>query len=119
MDFCEYCNNMYYFKHDEENKIIFYCKNCGAVKDIDDDEEAKQIATNNFDGTNEKYTKYINPNIIYDHTIPHVNNIVCPNKECSKKDSDSNDVAYIKYDNTNIKYIYCCSYCKYFWTSKC
>jgi DNA-directed RNA polymerase subunit M/transcription elongation factor TFIIS len=43
MDFCEYCNNMYYFKHDEENKIIFYCKNCGAVKDIDDDEEAKQI----------------------------------------------------------------------------
>uniref|UniRef100_A0A6C0CT15 DNA-directed RNA polymerase II subunit RPB9-like zinc ribbon domain-containing protein n=1 Tax=viral metagenome TaxID=1070528 RepID=A0A6C0CT15_9ZZZZ len=118
MDFCEYCNNMYYFKHDEENKIIFYCKNCGSVKDIDDDDEAKQIATNNFDGTNEKYTKYINPNIIYDHTIPHVNNIVCLNKECSKKDSDSNDVAYIKYDNTNIKYIYCCSYCKYFWTSK-
>ena len=118
MDFCEYCNNMYYFKHDEENKIIFYCKNCGSVKDIDDDDEAKKIATNNFDGTNEKYTKYINPNIIYDHTIPHVNNIVCLNKECSKKDSDSNDVAYIKYDNTNIKYIYCCSYCKYFWTSK-
>lgn len=118
MDFCEFCNNMYYFKHDEENKITFYCKNCGAVKDLDDVDEAKQITTNNLDGTNENYTKYINPNIIYDHTIPHVNNIVCPNKECSKEDQESNNVAYIKYDNKNIKYIYCCSYCKYFWTSK-
>lgn len=118
MDFCEYCQNMYYIKEDDENNIIFYCKNCSAVKAIDDVYEPKKIAVNNQDGSNEKYTKYINPNIVYDNTIPHVNNIECPNTYCTKSKEMNNDVLYIKYDNEKIKYIYCCNYCKYFWTSK-
>ena len=31
--------------------------------------------------TNEKHIKYINPNIVYDNTVPLVNNITCPNNE--------------------------------------
>lgn len=118
MDFCDYCNNMYYIKEDDENKIMFYCKNCSAVKMIDDINEPKKIAMNNQDSTKEKYIKYINQNIVYDNTIPHVNNIDCPNKECTKDPTKDNDVLYIKYDKSQIKYLYCCSYCKYFWTSK-
>lgn len=118
MDFCEYCNNMYYIKEDEEGNILLYCKNCGSVKEIDDVNEPRKIAVNNQNGTNEKYTKYINPNIVYDSTIPHVSNIKCPHKDCTKDEGLDNDVLFIKYDKENIKYLYCCSYCKYFWTSK-
>ena len=116
MDFCDYCDNMYYIKENDENKLIFYCKNCGSHKEIEDTSEAKQISTKNYDGGNEKYIKFINPNIVYDNTIPHVNNIDCPNSKCTKLDSDENNVVYIKYDNENIQYLYCCSFCKYFWT---
>ena len=118
MDFCEYCENMYYIREDDVNNIIFYCKNCSATKKIDNVNHAKKIAINNQEESNEKYTKYINPNIVYDSTIPHVNNIVCPNKECTKSKNMDNNVLYIKYDKSKIKYLYCCSYCKYFWTSK-
>lgn len=118
MEFCEYCNNMYYIKEDDENNIVYFCKNCNSEKIIQETDEAKKISINTYNGTSEKYLKYINPNIIYDNTIPHVNNIECPNKECTKDKKSENDVVYIKYDNTNIKYIYCCSYCKYFWSSK-
>ena len=29
MKFCEKCENMYYMKVNEENKLIYVCKNCG------------------------------------------------------------------------------------------
>jgi DNA-directed RNA polymerase subunit M/transcription elongation factor TFIIS len=117
MEFCEFCNNMYYIKEQENKKITYFCKNCGSEKDIDQDNAYKQIVFNDFKNVNTKYLQYLNHNIIHDHTIPHVNNIKCTNMKCTKTDKQDNDVMYIKYDNVNIQFLYYCVHCKYFWTN--
>lgn len=122
MDFCEFCNNMYYIKeksdNDDTQDLIYYCKNCGSEKEIKNSQESRKILSNDCDTIQSKYLQYINPNIIYDLTIPHVNNVNCTNDNCTKKPTESNDVMYIKYDHQNIKYLYFCTYCKYFWINK-
>jgi len=119
MDFCDFCNNMYYIKETEEKSLVFYCKNCGSQKDIssENDINSKKIMSTDYEAANSKYLQYLNPDIIHDHTIPHVNNVICANKDCSKDPDVGNDVMYIKYDNTGIKYIYHCVHCKHFWTN--
>ena len=36
MLFCDKCNNMYYIRitNDEENNLIYYCRNCGHENEI-------------------------------------------------------------------------------------
>jgi len=117
MDFCEFCNNMYYIKQQEDNSLIYFCKNCGSTKNIDEgNDKSKKISHTEHDKSTAKYSQYLNPNIIYDKTIPHVNNIICCNEKCTKKESEDNDVMYIKFDEVNIRYLYHCVHCKHFWT---
>lgn len=117
MDFCDFCNNMYYIKQQEDSTLIYFCKNCGSTKHIDEgNENSKKISHTDYDKSTAKYSQYLNPNIVHDKTIPHVNNIICSNEQCTKKDSEDNDVMYIKFDEVNIRYLYHCVHCKHFWT---
>lgn len=116
MEFCDYCNNMYYIKENDDNSIEYYCKNCGSKREIKTDTNSKLILENNYEEDNQKYFQFLNPFIIHDHTIPHVNNVQCKNKECTKPTNTDNDVMYIKYDEKSIKFVYYCVHCKYFWT---
>ena len=99
MKFCEKCENMYYMKVNEENKLIYVCKNCG-------NENEEEIIT-----TNMKVYKY-------DPTLPHMTNIKCPNPECkcNKRNDLIQDVVYLRYDDENMKYIYLCCHCDFNWT---
>jgi len=125
---------MYYIKQQDDLSMMYYCKNCNSEKQLntsitvnnndnnDNDDNAittqnksHKILSNNFEIGNSTYKQYLNDNIIYDHTIPHVNNIVCKNTNCTKKDEEDNDVMYIKYDKTNIRYLYYCVHCHHFW----
>ena len=116
MKFCEFCENMLYVTVTEDNDLMHYCKNCehkviqkksvGSICVIDD---------NTIDDAT-KYSQYINKYIKHDHTLPRVNNIECTNKDCKSKSEDvENEVIYIKYDFTNMKYIYYCCHCDSFW----
>ena len=56
----------------------------------------------------------------YDITLPHIksDNIKCSNSECkSIVDGLQSDIIYIKYDQSNMKYIYTCNYCGQSWTN--
>lgn len=119
MEFCDACNNMLYIKNDDDDSrnVKYYCKNCTFEKDITIDNKSKLIIQNTFDVSNQLLTN-LNSNIEYDKTIPHVDNIQCPYKDCVKKEEDKNDVMYIKTDINNIKFIYYCTYCKQFWENK-
>ena len=56
-----------------------------------------------------KYTKL-------DPTLPRINRIPCPNAECDTNTKEtSREIIYIRYDDTNIKYMYLCSTCDYVW----
>jgi hypothetical protein len=111
-NFCQMCGNMMYIKNDEAG-IIYYCKNCNFTRTPDNGQRSFCIHTNAQDDSM-KYAMFLNPNIKYDPTLPHVA-IPCTNTSCTKPATSDNDVIYMKYDHANMKYIYFCTYCNHFW----
>jgi aspartate carbamoyltransferase regulatory subunit len=56
-----------------------------------------------------KYTKL-------DPTLPRINTVLCPNSDCAtNKDGVPREIIYIRYDDSNMKYIYLCSSCNIVW----
>ena len=129
MKFCSKCENMYYTKIDPNppNKIMHYCRNCGT-EDLNigiNSYRIRNVSTNITD-----YKHIINKYTKYDPTLPRVNNVVCPNHEClsntktgknkktEKNEKDmKNHIILIRYDATNLKYIYLCSICDNAWNT--
>lgn len=118
MEFCDCCNNMLYIRQDigdDTTKIEYFCKHCTFSKNISDSNTSKMIISTSYNSDDLNFDSFLNENVIYDKTIPHVNNIKCINPSCTKKSDDVNDVMCIKYDTTNFKFMYFCVYCKQFW----
>lgn len=119
MKFCNVCNQMTYVsvREDDEAKPImsYYCKNCGFTEDRKASEGSECIIENNYSDDIVSYKQYMNPYIKFDLTLPRVKNIACVNKECTKPKDKDNEVIYIKYDSTNMKFLYHCCYCDSFW----
>lgn len=115
MKFCNFCSNMLYVSVSDDNNLIYYCKNCTNKEEINKDNGSVCIIDDNKIDDIAKYNYFINTNIKYDPTLPRVNNIECVNKDCTKKKDESNEVIYLKYDFINMKYLYFCTKCDYFW----
>lgn len=118
MEFCPVCQNMYFIKSDKNDKshLIYWCKNCTK-------EEKKELKGNNCIYSSKyssnqtiTFSDFINKYTHLDKTLPRVNNIPCPNEDCiSHTNKDLKEVIYIKYDATNMKYLYLCCKCKTCW----
>lgn len=117
MNFCDNCDNMYYIKlnADDSNKLVYYCRNCGN--------EDSNITTNNIcvlktqiKKKEQTFNHIINKYTKLDPTLPRINNILCPNAECTTNTKhEPKEILYIRYDNANMKYIYICSTCDNVW----
>lgn len=119
MHFCEKCQNMYYLKIGEEdgNKLIYYCRNCG-YEDSSLTAENICVSSTTVHRDSQKYPQTINEYTKEDPTLPRITTIRCPNQECvsNKEDGEANrEVLYIRYDDTNMKYIYMCAECDTVW----
>lgn len=118
MRFCDNCNNMYYIRidNDDSNKLIYYCRNCGkedSNSDFSEDITISKLQIRNVDKT---YTNIINKYTKLDPTLPRINNILCPNPECTTNTKHTErEIIYIRYDDVNMKYIYLCSTCEFVW----
>ena len=117
MHFCSNCQNMYYIRinENEPNKLVYYCRQCGNEdSSITQDNicvSKIQIKKNEqtFDHIINKYTKY-------DPTLPRINTILCPNPDCETNTKNTErEIIYIRYDDTNMKYVYVCSTCDTVW----
>lgn len=120
MHFCGICDNMYYIRIDGEdpNKLVYYCRNCGnednnlTVENVSISKMTMKNNEQNFAHIIHKYTKL-------DPTLPRINNILCPNSNCDTNldgfDPKNREIIYIRYDNTNMKYVYLCSTCDTVW----
>ena len=117
MHFCSMCQNMYYIRinDDNTNKLVYYCRNCGNEDNLLSTDNVcvskTQIKKNEqtFNHIINKYTKL-------DPTLPRINNILCPNQDClTNTKNESREIIYIRYDDTNMKYIYLCSTCDTVW----
>ena len=117
MHFCSICQNMYYLRIDENdsNKLNYYCRNCGH--------EDKLLATDNvcisktlIKKNDQSFNHIINEYTKLDPTLPRINKILCPNPECSTNTQNTDrEIIYVRYDDTNMKYIYLCSTCSTIW----
>ncbi len=120
MHFCSECNNMYYIRisDTDENKLIYYCRRCGHENENitnTDITVSRMIIQNN----KKTYNHLVNEYTKLDPTLPRIYNIQCPNKECeSHTDSVENEVIYLRYDESNLKYIYMCVHCDTVWETK-
>ena len=117
MHFCSVCNNMYYLRIDEQNpnKLDYYCRNCGH--------EDKLLANDNMcvsktyiKKNDQSFNHIINEYTKLDPTLPRVSTILCPNSECETNTKNTKrEIIYIRYDDTNMKYVYLCSDCSTIW----
>ena len=120
MHFCSVCNNMYYLRIDEQNpnKLDYYCRNCGH--------EDKLLAHENMcvsktyiKKNDQSFNHIINEYTKLDPTLPRVSTILCPNPDCETNTNKvKREIIYIRYDDTNMKYVYLCSTCDTVWKTE-
>ena len=117
MNFCKSCENMYYIKftEDENPKLVYFCRGCNFV-DESIPTEGICVLDTNFRESETRQQHFINKYTKLDPTLPRTTNIKCPNVSCSApKDSLTNEIIYVRYDDANLKYLHICSTCDTVW----
>ena len=121
MHFCTQCRNMYYIKikNEGDDSLIYYCRKCGFEDNsISQDVSSLCVSKTHIGGNEKNYSQVINKYTKLDPTLPRINNIKCPNAECStnlKEGATPREIIYLRYDDTKLKYIYLCSTCDNVW----
>lgn len=120
MHFCSNCKNMYYIKIDEDNpnSLLYYCRNCGNEDSLITEDNICVSKTQIKKGE-KSFSHFINKYTKLDPTLPRVNNILCPNKDCpTNTKNEAREIIYIRYDDLNINYVYLCSTCDTTWKTE-
>jgi len=108
---------MYYIRinEDDPNKLVYYCRNCGnentnlSIENVTVSKLQIKKSEQSFNHIINKYTKL-------DPTLPRINTILCPNTDCETNTKNKErEIIYIRYDDTNMKYVYLCSCCDTVW----
>ena len=117
MRFCSNCDNMYYIRinANNTNKLVYYCRKCGN-EDEQFNSDNVSIVKTEIKKSEESFSHIINKYTKLDPTLPRTNKILCPNKECETNTKDAErEIIYIRYNDTDMKYIYLCSTCDTVW----
>ena len=112
MKFCPQCANMFYAKLGEDaNTIIYYCRNCGT-EDTHIGESDVRIAS-----TKTSVSQTVNRHTKHDPTLPRTTKMSCPNSECVDVvgGKGKSNIAYIRYNDVEMKYTYLCCTCDTNW----
>ena len=120
MHFCTECQNMYYVSvsADNSNKLNYYCRHCGHSDDTLNMDSVCVSKTQVKSGE-QKFNHIINKYTKLDPTLPRINKILCPNAGCETNTKDTpREIIYIRYDNTQMSYVYLCSMCDTVWKNK-
>ena len=121
MKFCSVCENMYYIRinpdNEEQDKLEYYCRQCG---NNESQEVNISVSKTIIKQNNQKFSHIINRFTKLDPTLPRINTIDCPNKDCSTNHDKQSEkeIIYIRYDDISMKYVYLCSTCDYVWELK-
>ena len=116
MKWCPTCNN--YLYHDVTGGELY--RKCLKCAYNEKDTEGGLVVESRIKGTAaEGYKILLNEFTKFDPTLPHSKTIKCPSGTCaSNLGSTEKDVIYIKYDPTNMKYLYICTVCDKQWRSR-
>ncbi len=117
MHFCSNCENMFYIRldSDDSHKLIYYCRKCGN-EDTTITSENMCVSKEQVRKGEQRFSNMINEYTKLDPTLPRISSIRCPSADCeSNSDESLREVIYIRYDDTNMKYIYLCAVCNTSW----
>lgn len=103
-----------------------FCRNCGHTE-----EEKKGLVMEMViqEKITDSYKIFVNEFTKQDPRLPHVGNLQCPNtgpttefpnrQACpSRQPGGKPDVVYMKYDTSNMKFLYICNICNTQWKSR-
>ena len=121
MEFCPSCNNLLFLKIEKKTndtvELHYQCRNCDykAPANL----ESNTIYSNPYNIDKLKYYIKRKETLRYDPTIPHIDVIPCPNKECvSNQGGQANDIFYVSLDDKKLLFLYMCNNCMTHWTNK-
>ncbi len=123
--FCTKCDNLLNTKVDKQEvevsegeevpdkqirELIYFCEKCDYFEKKETNDSSVFHLNYNLDVI--KRNHIVNQYTAYDPTLPKALGIKCPNEGCpSKTTAKKPEIRYIKYDDTNMKYIYICIDC--------
>lgn len=128
MKFCSVCKNMYYITMtdapstegggDTTKMLSYKCRNCGNEEKNTDSTIC--VSKTYFKQTDVRLTNVVNEYTHLDPTLPRIKSMKCPNVECETNTALDAPctVLYIRYDDTNLKFVYMCSTCKHTWNTE-
>jgi DNA-directed RNA polymerase subunit M/transcription elongation factor TFIIS len=108
---------MYYIRINANNKdnLVYYCRKCGN-EDISLAIENVCVSKTFIKKSEQTFSHIINKFTKLDPTLPRINTVLCPNADCNTHvESVPREIIYIRYDDSNMKYIYLCSECDTVW----
>ena len=116
LKFCTKCDNLYDFTTatDTEGKksLVLICKQCAHQEPTDASVLSHSVLVAN------KHQYPVNPDVIYDPSLPRTRLLECPNDACPSRSTDTNpEVVYYNY-NKDMQLVYVCSECKHYWLKK-
>ena len=119
MHFCSKCGNMYYIRlsTDDQTQLIYYCRKCGN-ENTTITEDNVVVSKKIIVKKEQRFNHIINKYTKLDPTLPRITNIKCPNRDCQSNEEDTdvkNEIIYMRYDYTNMKYVYICVNCDTIW----
>ena len=119
MKFCENCSNMLYLgiNPNNSNELTYYCRLCGTI-DTTVSESGLCVLNTQFTQGEQKFNHIINEFTKMDPTLPRIYNVKCPNERCNTNLNESehkSEVIYVRYDDSNLKYVYMCVTCDTTW----
>ncbi len=119
MHFCSKCGNMYYIRlsTDDQTQLIYYCRKCGN-ENTTITEDNVVVSKKIIVKKEQRFNHIINKYTKLDPTLPRITNIKCPNRDCQSNEEDTdvkNEIIYMRYDDTNMKYVYICVNCDTIW----
>lgn len=122
MKFCNVCQNMLYIAIDAENtnKLTYYCRHCGT-NDETITQEGHCVLQTTLKKGEQKFQHMINKYTKLDPTLPRIHSMNCPNDSCKTNEKGGDEkknhaeVIYMRYDDSNMKYVYICVDCDTIW----
>jgi DNA-directed RNA polymerase subunit M/transcription elongation factor TFIIS len=103
----------------DDQVLSYYCRNCGYQDNNVTDNYCALKTENTFGSQIYNYT--INEFTKMDPTLPRIYNKECINPECKtnklndKGEKPTAEIIYMRYDDSNLLYVYICVECDATW----
>jgi DNA-directed RNA polymerase subunit M/transcription elongation factor TFIIS len=126
---------MYYISITAENELQYYCRHCGNIDNTIASENICVSKVNvKHSTTPQSFSQVVNKYTKLDPTLPRIHTMRCPNDDCPSNDKVSSgagggggagkstksksEIIYVRYDDTNLKYVYLCTKCDKVWNTE-